>query len=126
MKIKLVVGDWSKDGHEKSEDIYIESNLSIKDLTKAYKKGVSIVGLDVQSEVAANYQDSNISKKDLDKLINAGLEIELDEDGDEFYLDENSYSEIWLFVAKLGNPAFEYSFLEAEEQLNIGGYGLFE
>jgi hypothetical protein len=31
MLIKLVVGDWSGDGHDKHEDIYVDVNVSSKE-----------------------------------------------------------------------------------------------
>lgn len=43
--IKVPVGDWSNDGHEKCEDYYITANYPIEDMQQAYKDTCKKIGL---------------------------------------------------------------------------------
>lgn len=131
-KIKLVVGDYSRDGHEKSTDVYISCNLTAKEIEKAYKKGVKVVGLDVRENVASEYQDSYVLKEHYEKLKKAGYTEELEpydndaETSTKFYINDDSFAEMFMFVAKVGNPDLEYELVEDSDSVNVGGYGLFQ
>jgi hypothetical protein len=136
--ISLVIGDWSGDGHDKRETIIILSNLNNKDINKAYKKGSEKLGFDFCNDVCRDYEDHEISKDKLDLLIANGLKIkdiafddydlkEFEKDGT-LRLWTEPFAEIYLFIVKLGNPDFEYTFLEgkSDPSIHIGGYGLYE
>lgn len=131
-KIRLVVGDWSKDGHEKSSDVYISCNLTAKEIEKAYKKGAKAIGLDVRETVASEYQDPYLLKEHYEKLKKAGYKEELEPYDDtektptKFYINDDCFAEMFMFVAKVGNPALEYELAENSESVNVGGYGLFQ
>lgn len=124
--INLSLGDWSHDGHCKTSVFTIQSSLGYKELEGAYKKGVEIVGLDIREEIAFEYEDNKISQEDLNKLRVQGYDVKLDEvynDKTSYYLDENTFVDMFLWVVKKGNPKFKYEFVNAT--LAIGGYGLF-
>ena len=38
MVYKLVLGDWSKDGHKQSEDFLFDCNYDVHKIRQAYKK----------------------------------------------------------------------------------------
>lgn len=130
--VQLVTGDPSADGHGKTETILVKTNLSAALLQKAYKKGSKVVGFDFNGNVATDYEDSVIPERYLDSLkhfnlLDEELASELNE-GDDYYLDgPEEFASIWLGIAKLGNPALEYEIVEPdyENQIEIGGYGLF-
>lgn len=44
-KMKLVIGDWSDDGHGKHFDITLECNYTVKEIQDAYKLSVIQTGL---------------------------------------------------------------------------------
>lgn len=125
MLITLTVGDWSGDGHEKTEKYTCEFNLPIDKIEKAYKKGCKKLGFDLRRDVAADYEDRNISKDLYDKLVEAGYSNELDSDIDSLTADD--FVLMWVFIAKLGNPELKCSFCPTESlsNINVGGYGLF-
>lgn len=131
-KIKLVAGDWSSDGHGMTEVIWIESNLNINDLKKAFKKGCKITNVKFEN-VAASYQDSTISIEDVAKLEKFGFDIskysEDEEPDDDAWIlrDIDAFCDIWLWIAKIGNPDFQYNMIHVNEPaINIGGYGFFD
>ncbi len=140
----LVLGDWSDDGHGKTDLVIIESNLDKEEIWAAYRKASKKLGFKLVEDVCADYEEGGISQDYLKTLIENGLNIEKvfdtdydlkeakkvleGDDPDELVnLWTNSYTEIFLFIVKLGDPEFEYNIIEDDSsRINIGGYGLFE
>lgn len=133
-RVELSVGDWSRDGHNISESLFIMSNLTGKQMEKAYKKGVKVCGLDVEASVAAEYEDSVLREEDFEKLKAAGFpfeakwEMDLRKTFEEIYLDEDMFCDLYLFVVKLGDPKFEHEYIKTDYNniVRVGGYGLFQ
>ena len=128
--INLVMGDWSGDGHSKTETVTILSNIDKRALEKAYKAGAKKTGVDFENEVAEEYEDNTISAEVVEKLAKHGFKIEdysEDEDPSDgtYGLWTDGYSLAWLFVAQVGNPNFKYEVITDDSpNINIGGYGL--
>lgn len=133
MQVALVLGDWSNDGHGRTETFYIESNLSPKEIEKAYAKGSLKLGIDLVESICEEYEDDRLWKDDLEKFRSAGFKDVLDksDEDDEFtdsiHLGYEDYTKLYLFTVSLGNPLFKFSFLKSKENpvVRIGGYGLF-
>lgn len=140
--VSLRLGDWSDDGHGKTEIRTIKTNLTCKDLAKAYDEGVKKVGFDLEEETARDYEEPYMyvehwkmleavgmtlnqlfsskwcNSDDAEKALTAG------EDQFSIYIDE--YVAAWLFIAKQGDPTLEHKFVENNQSIiEIGGYGLF-
>lgn len=141
-KITLVLGDWSNDGHGKTELFTIDSNLNTKEVLRAYKKVSKKLGFNFIEDVCADYQECSIYKEHIKILIQNGLKLEtvflddwalkearevLESDGDDdISLWTEPYIEIFLFIVKLGYPGFEYNHAKSNQHINIGGYGFFD
>lgn len=143
--ISLVLGDWSGDGHSKTDTIVIMSSLNKKDVEKAYKNGTKKLGFDFINEVCEEYEDRLLPKDKLELLMKSGFKAsdfgykskyELKELKDALE-DEcspglglwiDTFPKIYLFIVKLGNEDFKYRILEGAENpsINIGGYGLYD
>jgi hypothetical protein len=126
-KIELIVGDWSNDGHGRTRMFTIASNLTKAELEKAYEAGVKIVGFDPKHFVE-DYQQSYLPAEQILRLIELGIKdwVAPDDDDDEdVEIYPDAYKDIWLFVAKLGNPEFEFELNVPSETIKVGGYGLF-
>lgn len=126
--VNLIIGDSSNDGHGNSIIVTIESNLSITDLKSAFQKGSEYIGIDLYA-VDCDYQDPFISFEDQEVLEKAGFKfpeiIEYDPDYGNG-INTNVYTEIWLFIVKVGNPNFKYKIVNSDLSIiDIGGYGLF-
>ncbi len=129
-RIRLVLGDWSHDGHGQTSEEYINSNLSLKQINAAYKKGTKKIGFDFCDTAACEYEDSTISKENFKALRDAGFDDELEncdddseEDGVSIWRDD--FTRMYLFIVKLGNPAFTFTEAKDEGTIHVGGYGLF-
>jgi hypothetical protein len=130
-RICLTVGDWSGDGHEQSDNFYILSSLDKDSLAAAYKKGVEAIGFDLKKELD-EYEEGVISSDKLRLLSKHGLlsdwgfdEEKLSEDW-ELYHEIDTYAELWLRIAKVGDPQLEFELVEDNAPtLHIGGYGIY-
>lgn len=130
----LTVGDWSGDGHSRSDSINIECNLTVKELQAAYKAGAKKVKLDLTKDVAEDYEDCYIRADELAKLRKHGYsndhEVSVEDTGDkdpELYRIDNyeAFADMWLFIAKVGNPKLVCKVASASASIHIGGYGLY-
>lgn len=123
--VNLVMGDWSADGHGMTETITIKCNVSRDELVEAYKVGSLTCGVDLKAEVACDYDDSSFPVDIIEKLEACGFNSEgLVEEGDAF-IEPELYWNVWMFIAKLGNPAIEFDEV-AGQDIKIGGYGMFQ
>ncbi len=131
MIVNLIVGDWSRDGHEKTDRFTVESNLSKAEIAKAYKAGAKLIGFDI-TEYCKEFEDNTIPIEKLRLLCPFGL---IWEDLDSYSLEEGEmdglyrampgeYVNFYLLIVKAGNPTFEYSYTKGPD-IKIGGYGLY-
>lgn len=142
MRIRLVAGDWSKDGHNQSDTYMYEVNLSSEELSEAFKLGAARLGQkfndgnyrgDPAFNFCENYRDSKIPPQVVAAMRREGLDPDdffqrwTDKtDGDADYVAEiDLWPEFWLAVAKLGNPSLTYKKTSDEGWIAIGGYGLY-
>lgn len=124
----LVLGDWSGDGHDKSDVETISSNLTTEQIESAYKKGSKKLGFDLIEEVACDYEDSSLPEDIVAMLNVAGFKVEHEVgtfDGKLDNLCTDSFLSIFLFVVRIGNPAFMCKPVHTQT-INIGGYGLYD
>lgn len=130
--IYLTLGDWSNDGHGRTERFAIESNLPRSLFVEAYEAGASKLGVNVMRDVACDYEDGYISEEDLQKFRDAGFLFKFESDfpeenkDPEDGLDQEQFVELFLFTVKQGDPSFVYKDVDLNAgNVNIGGYGLF-
>lgn len=137
--IELITGDWSGDGHEKTASLRFRCNVSSKELEKAYKAGAKLLKHDITKH-CGDYEDNGVPTKLLDDLKTKLLK----EFGEEFMKDYyfntsdedfvtegiynigyEEYTDIYMFIAKLGNHELVYKQVKEVDSIHIGGYGLF-
>lgn len=126
-QIELIIGDFGGDGHDKRKSIIIYSNLSSKDMQNAYNIGAEKIGVDLINEIAVEYEDTNFSDEKLKKYLKFEIIEKMKWDWNDkcdFYLDIESYIDVYLFTILIGNPNFEYK-IQQLDKIDIGGYGLF-
>lgn len=128
----LVVGDWSSDGHGKSEKVLLQSNVDVVSIQQAYKDSCKLTGVSFninedytglnrhykeadEYQIATQYGRSGIPAKALLALLNHGFREnflnkwefpELDEamkEGTDLYYDD-LFPELWIWFVKLSLP----------------------
>ncbi len=126
-KMKLVLGDWSNDGHGRSENVLIESNLSVLEIQEAYKASCKLTGVsfnhtedytgikrdyhDDKYHVCVEHQDNFLTPETVDILKNHGLpdsflnKLDVVFGSDGYYLYKESYIELWIWFVKLSLPS---------------------
>jgi hypothetical protein len=126
--VNIVVGDWSHDGHSMTETYTIESNLTGDEIEAAYKKGTEKLGFDLVEDCCAEYEDNQVSLEQIKMLEASGFDIskfDKDKNGNYCGIWHDLFVELYLHVIKLGDDSFKWDWTESED-INIGGYGLFQ
>ena len=124
-KFKLVMGDWSDDGHGESDTKICSSSHSIDEVRDAHKK-LAIKGIDLLSQ-CDEYLINNLEKGFVEKLNSIGFDInDFVYDEDEYYVSSTDWMKLYMELAKIEIPELEYKFINAALQsICIGGYGLY-
>jgi hypothetical protein len=131
MKFRITIGDWSYDGHEKTENYVFETAASEEhSIKKAYKKALKIVPAHLQpANICTEYEENSISD-DLASEIEKYYSIELmrDWDGRDGQVDictEDMAEMIAAFLTKGGAPTKVVTDDIPYIRLDSFGYGLF-
>lgn len=121
--ITLTCGDWSADGHGRTSSDTIRTNLTQKEIVKAYEKGAKIIGVDLSEDLCTDYEDNAFPGKARQAYADHGMGFS-EYGGDSTCLDSYLFTKLYLFTAQVGNPEFKYEVVDSDE-ITIGGYGLF-
>lgn len=127
--VELIVGDWSGDGHRQTCNLLVQTNITAKDIEKAYKEGTKKLGFNFIEEVCCDFEEDTVSGEYLEILKNQ-LDLSkcsnflLEESEDYIVLSIKDYIEIYLAIIRYGDP-FCVVFEKKVDVLKIGGYGLF-
>lgn len=132
--ITLLTGDPGGDGHEKTDSVVITSNLSPKELEEAFIRGEKVIGIDFANQFR-DYESNQLPFEMIQKMskhFDTGFNVPQDIDPNEVdssrydeTLCSSEYTDLWLEIAKIGNPELVYEYCKTGPTLAIGGYGLF-
>lgn len=143
----LPIGDWSKDGHNQSENITMEMNKSREEIIDAYHKTTKLLNMTFDSNDMAgsnpirlinSWEDNRLNKEVVDILSKHGVNFELFED---YYAEQDCYfvsaeeaAILFMEFVKISLPDLEYRRINDTipylfgywGDLNISvGYGVF-
>lgn len=136
--IKIVVGDWSQDGHNNTEDFYIKTNVAVDVLQDIFTENSKKLEFNLRS-YCTDYEDNEIPTEDLMSVLNKLSvnieELELDDfyDDDEedeeekYYFNPESWFKLFCHICKYEQPTLiiEHVSVLYANTIEIGGYGLF-
>ena len=109
--------------------VVIETQNTAEEIHEAYLDGTKKLGLDFQENVCAEYEHNQIQPSVLKKLRELGWVYHEDPSAltTSTYMNPELYSDIWLFLVRLGSPTLAITIIPQDqvETINIGGYGLF-
>lgn len=141
-KVALETGDWSRDGHNQSEVVTIQSNLTQTELVAAYKKGAKKLKVDLIKNVCKEYDDHTMPRDLYNKILElAAPELvpnykesvsETDYDDEELedsktvWVSSDEWPHLILLVVSIGDPNFYYEEVMPDSTWHVGGYGLFD
>jgi hypothetical protein len=152
MKTKVVLGDWSHDGHGITDLFVIDlpTVTGSDELDSFYAIGTEIVGFNLTKEVCSNYEDNVVDIDKYTKLVELGYlpySFKKTESkwGDElpeyseydgrcgYWICKEVFLDLYMFIVSLGykhvigsSESFTYYVVsDTMPNVNIGGYGLF-
>lgn len=156
MQTLLILGDWSDDGHGKTQTITVDHNLAdAKALEQAFKAGEKILGINFE-QIAEGYEENWIPEDILEVLVEHKLleEVTTNSDGEPLdgphwklvpetafrgvdyaysyggnvHINSELFAALYMAIAQLGNPSLEFTSPKNsyDNRINIGGYGLFQ
>ncbi len=134
-KMSLVLGDWSGDGHEKTEKVFIETNKFLGEVVQAYKDSCELTHVsfnDIANDYGDNHLDDEIAKIFTELKCPLLEEIENEDN----YLHPNLFARLWFWFISLSLPDFQFKIIKDDtptingywsEDFNESfGYGLYE
>ena len=143
-RYKIIVGDYSGDGHEQSDICIVEVNHLKDEILSAYNRAraaskVSLTSLSREEEkkgyvsVGAEYEQNRIFKSELNKLSFIGVNFDNllledeEDDGSFCFWGEEGIIQLFMEMAKSQLPTLTYEIInDGLEVLMEGiGYGLY-
>lgn len=136
--ITFKLGDPSDDGHGRIKEYHIRCNYSTEEITKAYKKAISILGFDYVEDICSEYQESYIDPNKARILVEHRIISSENLETEDYYSIKkgsywvdgcDEYVRIFFEIIKLILPDCEWHVANYNEEylslLNCAGYGLF-
>lgn len=136
--ITLTVGDWSGDGHDKTDVIVFKTNKTANEIEQSYHAAVKMTNLDLKAQ-CKDYEDSQFKPE----FVKACMEIFANqpdamalfgdedssyvEEGGDMYVESEQFAELYLFIARmmLSDLEWQVQSNDYSKNINVGGYGLF-
>lgn len=146
-KIRFTIGDWSDDGHGKSQTYVVQANKPVEHLRELHLSSPDILGFDI-GDICRNYGDSLLSPEIFEALTNHCIpnpfsklanNIDNIDDGDLYFDTPDELVQLWIDILKHLDkeleaeivpdndiPNMHWSGYRDGKHLNVPGYGLFE
>ena len=132
---KLILGDWSGDGHRQTSSRTIQTDLTRDEVCAAVAKAQVELGLgsmprrvykEAELLVASEYEDANAPSAE----VRAALGFEFSEpefrEPEDTYMTDDDFVDLWLRIARRGaRPDAVLELAPEAPSICIGGYGLF-
>ena len=126
--IPFTIGDWSHDGHGRTEVVQIKTTASDEDIRTAYKASEKLFGFRMHS-VCEEYEDHALPRAVTTSLAQHGFSFH---DVDTTWIDVDAYIKIVLFFINKSLPADKALEVVENEEADLHdtlgysfGYGLF-
>lgn len=134
MKINIVLGDWSDDGHGKTDKVLLEVNKTKIEMQDAYKKSCKTLGVSFNHNddftgikpqnpnrlIATDYCDAELPLEAYHILKENGFDLEFIEE-DEMYMCEGDFVDLLMQFIRFSLPGFEWEIVKDEVE-NFNGY----
>lgn len=122
MKAYLPFGDWSNDGHGQYDDILVDIN-SMDDLLMAQEKIKQQYGETFFKDYANTYDTPKLSKQCWQALIDHHMPIDILEDSELLYPDDDGIYNIQDYLKAFPDPYVNLDFIEYSFIWLLNEYG---
>lgn len=136
-KFYLTIGDWSCDGHGRSEDFIISSSAPVEAVREAHYNIKNTTGIDIES-ICSEYEEDEIDEETVATLKDMGFEFENSTGMGDGIVNVPEMARLWIFLLKKADPTLEMEIVKNDiprlqfygvddKMRHIGdvGYGLF-
>ena len=132
-KIELVIGDWSNDGHGRSDTIPLIIKVENEDdVVKALEDAENLLIEQYDIDLSAwfaEYEDNKINKDDVERLIKLGIEFDknqIDESGNLTVCLADEFYGIWKQLIVKANPNISIKRIKLKPFFSkCTGYGIY-
>lgn len=144
-KYQIVLGDWSEDGHGKTDTYFIQSAKKLNELQKTYENFVEETNYCFDNryhsgkkltKFLTDYGNFTIKMQDFKQIIGQHYEEYknktdhecIEDDDEKVYFYPDSFMDFFIFLMNKRSPALELKVINNEiPTWNTGmGYGLYE
>ncbi len=141
-EFKIAIGDWSGDGHGKSDHYTYKTNKPIEEVREAYFSAIKKLGKDYPGTICQNYEDSSVTPEVIAELKERGFTFtrhDDEEDDGTIYPYQDGMLELTEWFLKQGDPELKlegcnedqptlyfYGYDEKDRHIGYIGYGLFD
>lgn len=136
-KFRMIIGDWSGDGHEKTEEFIIASNHPVYTVREAHYKIQDKTGINIE-ELCADFEEDTLDHETIERLRDMGFQFENSTGMGDEVMTPYEMMRIWLFLLQQTEPSLKLEIATDEipnfqffgfdpKGRHIGGvgYGLF-
>lgn len=127
MIYRIVLGDWSNDGHGRTQVYDVNVTGATKEtLIENYKRNIEIIGFDPE-KLCEEYEDSSWPEDVIDKLLAVGYRFPDEFDKEDKYYDDwltqEVYIDMLMFFATYRLEGVHYAFANDQVDYLFGGSG---
>lgn len=136
-QFRLAIGDWSGDGHGKSKDFLVSSNVPVERVREAHYKIKDVTGVDIEN-ICSEYGEDEIDEETVAILKNMGFQFENSTGMGDGIVNVTEMAHLWIFLLQKADPVLElevvqddiprlqfYGFDNLKRHIGGVGYGLF-
>ena len=136
-QFRLTIGDWSGDGHGKSEDFVVSSNAPVEKVREAHYKIEDTTGVDIEN-ICSDYGEDEIDEETVEVLKDMGFQFRNSTGMGDGIVNVTEMAQLWIFLLQKADPTLElelvqddiprlqfYGFDELKRHIGGVGYGLF-
>lgn len=133
----MTIGDWSSDGHGKSEDFLISSSAPVEQVREAHYRIKGVTGIDIE-DICSRYGEDEVDAETVESLKRMGFLFENNSGMGDGILSVEEMAKLWLFLLQQADRELELALIEddipslhfsvADQQgrrISSVGYGLF-
>ena len=129
--VNLVLGDWSNDGHGKTEVRSFYCSHSAAEIKAAY--AIAITNNRALKDIADDYEDAVLTDEHIDALTAISFPVDTMEwfgednqtDDESAYITKDEFVDLFWHLVKIGNSEITHTHVGDNITVNIGGYGFF-